>query len=255
MSLGIRTSTFAFSAWKTYGFVMAGHTPSDDGDTDWRRLASDRNVSPGVARALWEQARAAAPDDPVQAEHEFHVMLDEAEAASITQEPGRETLASSPLSPRDVSALGPGKWTRVLLEQPKPPGPAGFAQRGAETAKQPSAERLRNELVAAGQAGKHAAALLAASDPATIVEALRQLGGRQAPDVLQKIMSVAGGAVERILGQRSQAPSQAPPTQAGPAPQAPPTQAGPAPQGTNAGNQGAPGTLDRALATPPDRKR
>jgi hypothetical protein len=229
---------------------MAGHAPSDDGDTDWRRLASDRNVSHGVARALWDQARAAAPGDPVQAEHAFHLMLDEAQAGNLTQEPGRETLASSTPSARDASALGPGKWTRVLLEQPKPTAPAGSAPRGAEIAK-PSAERLRNELVAAGQAGKHAAALLAASDPATIVEALRELGGRQGPDVLQKIMSVASGAVERILSQRSPAASQT----ASQTSQTSQAQTGPAAPGTAAGNQVAQGTPDRAPATPPDRRR
>jgi hypothetical protein len=222
---------------------MAGHAPSDDGGTDWRRLASDRNVAPGVARALWDRARAAAPDDPVQAEHAFHLMLDEAQADNITQEPGRETLASQATSARDASALGPGKWTRVLLEQPKLAGPAGSAQRGAEVAKL-SGQGLFHELVAAGQAGKHAAALLATSDPATIVEALRQLGGLQGPGVLQKVMSVAGGAVERILSQRSPAPSQ---TSRAPT--------GPAAPGATAGSQVAQGTPDRALATPPDRKR
>jgi len=243
---------------------MAEHEPSDNGGTDWRRFASDRNVSHDVARALWEQARAAAPDDPQQAEHAFHLMLDEAEAANITHEPGRETLASAAPSARDASALGPGKWTRVLLEQPKPAGPAGGVQRGAETAK-PSAERLRNELAAAGQAGKHAAELLAASDSATIVEALRELSARQGPGALQKIMSVAGGAVERMLSQRS-APSQASSQVSSPAPppassSAPQAQTGPAASSASsasrptAGNQVAQGTHDRAPAPPTDRKR
>src|SRR5262249_53826063 len=160
--------------------------------TDWRRLASDRNVSPDVARAMWERARAAAPDDPVQAEHAFHVMLDEAEAANITQEPGRETLADATPGGRDASALGPGKWTRVLLEQ-KPAGAAGAAPRGAEGGKA-AAEELRSELAAAGQAGKNAAAMLAASDPATIVAALRELAG-QGDGVVQKVMRAVGGVV------------------------------------------------------------
>jgi hypothetical protein len=220
---------------------VTAHGPPDDGSTDWRRLASDRNVSHSVARALWERARAAAPDDPVEAEHAFRLMLDDAEAANITQEPGRETLASSTPDARDASSLGPGKWTRVLLEQPKPARAAGSAPRGAEVGKQPSAEEVRDELVAAGQAGKNAAAMLAASDPATIVEALRELRDRQGPGVLQKVMSVAGDAVERILGQRSQAPQ---------------TQTGSAAQGTNAGDEAARGAPDRAPATqPPDRKR
>jgi hypothetical protein len=239
-----RAGSNVFSAWTTYDLRMAGHTPSEEGGTDWRRLASDRNVSPGVARALWEQARAAAPDDPAQAEHAFHLMLDEAQAENITQEPGRETLASSAPNARDASALGPGKWTRVLLEQPKP---AGAAPRGADPAR-PAAERLFSELVAAGQAGKHAAALLAASDPATIVAALRELGGSQGSGVLQKVMSAASGAVERMLSQRSPAPSQT-------SSQPPSAQAGPAAPATTAGHQGAQGTPDRPVAAPSDRKR
>src|SRR5689334_24670440 len=100
--------------------MVAMAASSDDGGTDWRRLASDRNVAHGVARALWERARAAAQDDPVLAEHAFHVLLDEAASSNITQEPGRETLAASTAGARDASPLGPGKWPRCLLEQPRP---------------------------------------------------------------------------------------------------------------------------------------
>jgi hypothetical protein len=191
---------------------------SEDSDIDWRRLATDRNVSHVVARGLWERACATAPDDPVQAERAFHDLLEEAEAANATHEPGRETLVDATPGARDASSLGPGKWTRVLLDDQKPGSPAGSAKRGTENAaqapaeggtepgKQPSAEGLRNKLVAAGQASKDAVALLAASDPATIVEALRELRDGQGPGVLQKIMSVAGGAIERILVQRLQSP-------------------------------------------------
>jgi hypothetical protein len=186
---------------------VSGHSSSDDGGVDWRRLASDRNVSPGVARALWDQARAAAPDDPAQAEHAFHLMLDEAEAVSATQEPGRETLAASNPGVRDAGARGPGKWTRVLLEQGKPA--ASGAQPAPDTGKKASPEDLRKQLAAVGQAGKQAAAALAASDPATILEALRELRDRQGPGVVQKLMTVAGGAVERMLAQRGQPPTQA----------------------------------------------
>src|SRR5262249_11379175 len=161
----------------------------EDSGTDWRRLASDRNISHGVARALWEQARAAMPDDPAQAEHAFHILLDEAEAANLTREPGRETLADSTPGARDASSAGPGKWTRVLLEESRSArsarsprsarsarsarstGQGGAAVRGAEAASKPSAEALRHEVVVAGQASKNAAAALAASDPATIIEA------------------------------------------------------------------------------------
>jgi hypothetical protein len=218
--------------------VVTAHAPSEDSGTDWRRLASDRNVSYGVARALWEQARAAAPDDPVQAEHAFHVLLGEAEAANLTQEPGRETLADSTAGARDAASAGPGKWTRVLTEQPRP---AGAAVRGAETPRPRSAEALRNELVAAGQASKNAAAILAASDPATILEALRELADRQGPGALHKVMSMASGAVERLLGQGSQAPQ---------------TQTGSAARGANPGDRAVRGTPDRApAAQPADRRR
>lgn len=202
--------------------MAARNDPSDDSGIDWRRLATDRNVSHAVARALWEQARAAAPDDPVQAERVFHGMLDDAVAANATHEPGRETLVDAASGARDASSLGPGKWTRVLLEEQKPGGPAGSARRGTEqaaqapaargaaSAKQPPAEALRDKLVAAGQASKTAAAVLAASDPATIVEVLRELRETQGPGVLQKIMSVAGGAIERALAQKSQNPQTQP---------------------------------------------
>lgn len=177
---------------------MAGHTPSNDGDTDWRRLASDRNVSHGVARALWEQARSASPDDPAQAEQAFHLMLDEAEAANITHEPGRETLANGTPSPRDASSLGPGKWTRVLLEQPKSTAPD---LRPLEAIKKATAETLRSELAAAGQAGQQVVDALAASDPKAIVSALREIG--QGSGLLQKLVGKASAVVERVLEKRA----------------------------------------------------
>jgi len=194
--------------------VAARHESAEEGGVDWRRLATDRNVSHAVARALWERARATAPDDLAQAERAFHGMLEEAEAANATHEPGRETLVDATPGARDPSSLGPGKWTRVLLEDQKPGGPAGAArratenaaqasaERGTENARQPSAEELRGKLVAAEQASKDAAALLAASDPATIIEALRELRDREGPGVIQKIMTVAGSVIERILAPR-----------------------------------------------------
>jgi hypothetical protein len=232
--------------------VAIDHTPSNEGNTDWRRHASDRNVSHGVARALWEHAHASAPDDPAQAEHAFHLLLEEAEAANITHEPGRETLSGSTPGARDAGSLGPGKSTRVLLEQPRPPAPAGSAPRGSETGKPRSADELRDELRAAGQAGKNAAAMLAASDPATIVEALRQLRGQPGSGVLQTLLGVAGGAVERFLAPRSQAPQ----TQQGGAAKGP--NGGPiaGPSASPTASQAAQGTPDRVHVTQPaDRRR
>jgi hypothetical protein len=198
--------------------VIAAHAPSEAGGIDWRRLATDRNVSPVVARGLWERARAAAHDDLAEAEHAYLRMLEEAETADATHEPGRETLVGSTPGARDAASLGPGKWTRVLLEDQKAGGPGAPAKRkpegaahpqgaaqpqpGAEPVKHASPEELRDQLVGVAQAGKNAAALLAAADPATIIEALRELRDTAGPGVLQTLMSVAGGAIERILGHR-----------------------------------------------------
>jgi len=199
--------------------VAARHVPSEEGGVDWRRLAADRNVSHSVARALWQHAQATAPGDLVQAERAYHTMLDEAEAANATHEPGRETLVGAAPGASDAASLGAGKWTRVLLEEQKTGGPAAAAKRAAQAAAKtertaegdaegktanakPSAEELHQILVAAAEASKHAAALLTTSDPATIVEALRELRETAGPGVLQKIMTAAGGAIERILSQR-----------------------------------------------------
>jgi hypothetical protein len=236
--------------------VVAKHASSEEGGIDWGRLASDRNVSHTVARALWERACATAPGNPMQAEHAFHVMLEEAEAANATHEPGRETLVDATPGAREASSLGPGKWTRVLLEEQKPGGPAGPAKRGtenaahapaeqgAENAKQPSAEALRSQLIAAGQAGKQAAALLAASDPATIVEALRELRASASPGLLPKIMGMAGGAIERILTARG-TPDPAAANRTPPASTPP---ASTAPASTAAASTAVPVTANRAPA-------
>jgi len=198
--------------------VADQHVPPEEDGIDWRRLAADRNVTPAVARAVWQRARATAPDDPMQAEHAFHGMLEEAAAANATHEPGRETLVNATPGARDAASLGAGKWTRVLLEEQQPGGRAGAvkrmtetsapapAERATETGRPPSAEELRNTLVAAGRASKNAAALLAASDPATVVEALRELRDGADPGLLPKILRVAGGALERILSQQSPGP-------------------------------------------------
>lgn len=197
----VATKSARWGSWcgqPTYYVLVTGNAPPDDGGTDWRRLADERNIPLAVARALWERAWAAASGDPVQAEHAFLLLLDDAEAANITQEPGRGTLADSSAGARDASSLGPGKWTRVLIEQPKPTLPALRAEAG----ERPSAEQLRNEIVAADQAVKHAAAMLAGSDPATIMEALRELSGGEGAAVLKKVVNMAGGVVARILAQR-----------------------------------------------------
>jgi len=182
----------------------------DDGGVDWRRLASDRNVSHAVARGLWEHAHSVAPHDPVQAERAFNQLLDQAAVANVTHEPGRETLVDAK-GPRDAASLGPGKVTRVLDEN-RSTGPAGTAPKSGKR----SAEAVQLDLAAVAQAGKRAVEMLATSDPETIVAALRELQAQGAPGVLQKIMSVAGGAIERAVDAKEAKagakPSAPPPT-------------------------------------------
>ncbi len=198
--------------------MAATHAPSEDGGIDWRRLAADRNVSVAIASGLWERARATTPNDPAQAGRAYQHMLEEAAHANASPEPGRETLVDAKQpgaskDPKDAASVGPGKWTRSLLEGPKPAaasGPAAAAAKtekpaqdapaagGADAAKPHTAKQLHSDLVAAVQASKNAADLIAKADPATIVEALRELQAE--PGILQKIMSVAGSAIERILG-------------------------------------------------------
>ncbi|HEY0190625.1 MAG TPA: hypothetical protein VGC42_05840 [Kofleriaceae bacterium] len=174
---------------------MAGPASSNEAETDWRRLASDRNVSHDLARAMWEQARDASPDDPMLAQQAYQAMLEDAEAANATHEPGRETLVGRSASPRDAGSLGPGKWTRVLLEQPRPSAAPKVIDLKS------TAAAIRSELEAAGQAGLQAAAQLAASDPDTIVEALRGLSQRQT-GIVGQLLSIATSAVERALDKR-----------------------------------------------------
>ncbi len=154
---------------------------------------------------MWQRARETSPDDPTQAARAFQGMLEEAAQADATQEPGRETLVDT-LGARDAASLGAGKWTRVLLEKQKP-GPAGTGkpmappERATDAQHKPSAEELHSKLAAATEAGQRAAALLASSDPATIIEALRGLRG-EGSGLVQKILNAAGGTIERILTNR-----------------------------------------------------
>ena len=165
-------------------------------ELDWRRLASDQNVGPDVARSMWERALIIAASDPVKTEIAFKRMLDEAVAANLTPEPGRGTLVDA-AGVRDPASLGPGKTTRVLEEQ---------KSSNKQSTGKSTVAGLRNDLTSAAQAGQNAAEVLAASDPATIVQALRELRESGGPGLLHKLMSVAGGAIERILGERSPDP-------------------------------------------------
>ncbi len=175
-----------------------------------------------MAQGLWERANTAANKDPVKAEQAFKRMLEEAAAHDATPAVGKETLVDAK-TPADPASLGPGKLTRVLEEQKAPPatvkkdkaapssaGPAAPAPAGgdvtADAAKKTdkkTPDTLRTEIAAAVHAGQSAAALLAGADPATIVEALRELKATEGQGLIQKLMSVAGSAIERLLDARA----------------------------------------------------
>ena len=236
-------------------------TTTYDGDLDWRRLASDRNISHEVARGLWERARSSAANDPKQVERLFQHLLDDAAGAGAgaSREPGRETLVNTQ-GVQDPATLGPGKWTRALLEGNEARGPAG-------TAKQPNGiapvtvDKLYKDLAAAAQASQQLIELLKQSDPATIVEALRELRKQQGSDYLHKIIKAAGSTIERVLNQfapdlqaDAQQSEHAPPANAvPPANAAPPANAEPgvAAAGTTPGNVRAATLLKIQGAVPP----
>jgi hypothetical protein len=201
---------------------VAGPAPLQQATIDWRRAAADKNVAVDVARGLWEQAKAAQPSDDVARSTLFRRLLeDAAKNPGASQEPGKANLVDTK-GPQDPSSLGPGKTTQVLLNQNQPSGakpenapqPAAAPTQapgappptapGADAAKEPptakpTVDKLRDDLVSAAQASHDAAALLAIADPATIMEALRQLR-EGSPTILQKVITAAGAAIERRLG-------------------------------------------------------
>ncbi|MEO7091749.1 MAG: hypothetical protein ABI175_00775, partial [Polyangiales bacterium] len=198
--------------------MAARSGPSEQTSVDWRRLAADRNVAPAVAQGLWERANAAANEDPVKAEQAFKRMLEEAAAHDATPAVGKETLVDAK-APADPASLGPGKLTRVLEEQ-KAPAAAGKKDKdAASSAAAPAApvpggdttpdaakptekktpEALKTEIATAVHAGQSAAALLAQSDQTTIVQALRELKETEGPGIVQKLISIAGDTIERLL--------------------------------------------------------
>jgi hypothetical protein len=216
---------------------VAGPEASQQATIDWRRLAADKNVAIDVARGLWEQAKAAAAD-PVTRSTLFRRLLDDAaKDPGAAQEPGRSTLVNAK-GPEDPTSLGAGKTTLVLLEAQRSgatanpadatneaapaQGKDATAAKDAATAAPggdankkdepptapPTVNKLRDDLVAAAEATQDAAALLATVDAATIVEALKQLRAGS-PTILQKVLTVAGAAIERMLGQQLPDPTQA----------------------------------------------
>ena len=164
----------------------------DEGVVDWRRLASDKNVSLDVARGLWERAQTVG--DARQAERAFTQMLDVAATANATHEPGRETLVGT-RGVGDAASLGPGKSTLVLQESTLP------------TAPRPTnpVDALKQDFDDAIDAGKRAIEVLQESSPDDIVAALRALAGNS--DVVQRALSVA----QRLIANRDAWAARQPP--------------------------------------------
>lgn len=160
---------------------------------DWRRLASDRNVSLDVARGLWERAQAATPDAR-QAERAYHQLLDVAATNNVTHEPGRETLVAN-RGVADAASLGPGKSTLVLQERnlPTAPRPAN------------PIDALKADFDGAIDAGKQAVEMLSQTSPEDIVKALKALAGNS--DVVQRALSVA----QRLIKNRDDFVAKQPP--------------------------------------------
>lgn len=148
----------------------------DDGVVDWRRLASDRNVSLDVARGLWERARAGTVDAR-HAERAYNQMLDAAATANATHEPGRGTLVAS-RGVADAASLGPGKSTLVLNERSLP------------TAPRPNTVNFDDAI----EAGKRAVELLAKTSPEDIASALRALAPNS--ELVQRALGVAARLVK-----------------------------------------------------------
>lgn len=153
----------------------------DEGEVDWRRLASDRNVSLDVARNLWERAQSVAPGDRGNA---FQQMLDAAASANVTHEPGRETLVVAK-GPSDAASLGPGKSTLVLQEHglPRPTNPI---------------DAIKQQLDGAIDAGKQLVDVLAQTDPEALVAALRELTATNGASFLQRAVGIA----ERLVANK-----------------------------------------------------
>ena len=208
---------------------------------DWRRPARELDVPLDIARALYLRA-LQSEIDPRRIEALFLAWLRAAAAARQTAAappvPGRRTQVlhgrdgSRTPQADDLRRLGPGKWTRVLLDaereveaagatdgataearglptyddvqraagapgavsrQPDEPHPVPVASSSAAA----GAAALRAQLRAAVESGHGAAEALSAADPAAAVEALSALRGEHLPSraapVLRLVAEAAGG--------------------------------------------------------------
>jgi uncharacterized protein DUF4157 len=219
---------------------------------DWRRSARELDVSDEIARALYVRALQRAADEGGARPEELYLRWLRATAvarrlaANPVATPGRVTRPSSRAGearPRDLEALGPGKWTRALIasaqDEDRLPGqddvrhamgalvsagehllamapPAAGPHAGdradavsaARTDGPPSgAAALREQLIAAVTRGHRVTEILAAADPVTAAAALGELRGARMPGqrapVLRLVTSAANGEVERVLGRGS----------------------------------------------------
>src|SRR3954471_19474229 len=120
----------------------------ETGVFDWRRAARELDVPVEISRALYARAQRQA-DDAQRAEALYLRWL--RDAATLRQAepppvPGRQTrvmheAAGRGRSSRELAALGPGKWTRSLLEDEREAEAAGAAA-AAERAARPGARDL-----------------------------------------------------------------------------------------------------------------
>ena len=215
------------------------------GAFDWRRSARDLDIPVEAARALYARALRQA-DDVGRAEALYLRWMRDAaalrRAKAPPSTPGRKTRVMHEAGDRarasaELEALGPGKWTRSLMEAAGGDasrelpgyedvhlavGALASAQRAADeppvvpvaspspsssSSSSSSSGALRAQLRAAVEAGQGVAAALAAADPATAAEALAALrtehvASRSAP-VLRLVTEAAEGEVERVLGRGS----------------------------------------------------
>src|SRR3954463_13610115 len=113
----------------------------ETGAFDWRRSARELEVPAEMARALYARAVRQA-DDARRAEALYLRWLSDAAAlrrAAPAPVPGRRTQVMEEAdgrsrTSRELAALGPGKWTRSLLETEREAAAAREATQAAPDA-------------------------------------------------------------------------------------------------------------------------
>jgi hypothetical protein len=227
---------------------------SSEAAFDWHQAARELDVPLEIARDLYLRAMRRATDLGVEYARQLYLRwLHGTAQARRTAEPpprppGRLTLAMHESGAarrvqqsRDLERLGPGKWTRSLLEAAGdeeaalPDSPPGFdevqlAMRGLlsgaeqvphgatedavgaaapsrEGAASARAQALREQLLAAAANGRGAVRALGSTDPTTAAAALRELRSETLPGqttpVLQLVARADDGDAGRALGRGS----------------------------------------------------